>query len=90
MYAFYYITDRGDANNRANSWELPAYGLFDLGFNHGFKIGDFNATLNGKLNNLFDVEYISDANDGLTSDYDTATVYYGAGRTFSLGLKIKF
>lgn len=90
VYAFYYITDRGDENNRANSWKLPAYGLFDLGFNHGFKIGDFNATLNGKLNNLFDVEYISDANDGLTSDYDTATVYYGAGRTFSLGLKIKF
>ena len=73
-----------------NSWKMPNYHLFDLGLRHGFKIGEFDSTLTANMNNIFDVEYISDANDGSSSDYDTAQVYYGAGRTFSLGLKVKF
>lgn len=90
LYAFYYITDRSIETNRENSWKLPAYGLIDFGLNHGFNIGTFDATLTGKMNNILNTEYISDANDGRTSNYDSALVYYGAGRTFSLGLKIKF
>ncbi len=73
-----------------DTWELPAYHLFDLGFNHKFDIGGFNATLSGKMNNIFDVEYISDAFDGNTHTATDAKVYYGTGRTFSLGLKVKF
>jgi hypothetical protein len=94
LYASYRITDRqfDDPADivRNDSWKLPEYHLFDLGFSHGFKIGGLNSTLSGKLNNIFDTTYISDAFDGSSSNYDTATVYYGAGRTFSLGLKVKF
>ncbi len=77
--------------DRLDTWELPSYHLVDLGFNHGFEIGDLDATLSGKMNNIFDVEYISDAfDDGDQHIATGAKVYYGAGRTFSLGMKIKF
>ncbi|APG65667.1 TonB-dependent receptor [Tenacibaculum todarodis] len=82
--------DSPEEADRTNTWKLPNYNLFDLGLRHGFEIGGLETTLTANLNNIFDVEYISDANNGPSSDYDTAQVYYGAGRTFSLGLKIKF
>ncbi len=89
IYARFNITRSTD---RKNAWKMPSYHLFDLGVNHGFKIGSLDATLNGKMNNIFDVEYISDAFDGSdgTHSATSANVYYGAGRTFSLGLKVKF
>jgi len=90
LYASYRITDRGDETNRQDSWELPAYGLFDMGLNHGFTVGKFDASLSARMNNVLNTEYISDARDGDNSVAQTAGVYYGAGRTFSLGLKINF
>ena len=92
IYAQYNITGRGDINDREDSWKLPAYGLFDLGLIHGFKIGDFDTTLIARMNNIFNTEYISDAYDesGDTHSSNGALVYYGAGRTFSVGMKIKF
>ena len=84
------IDGRTNPADRNNTWKLPNYHLFDLGFSRGFKIGDFDSTLSGKLNNILDTEYISDARDGATHTSSDATVYYGTGRTFSLGLKVKF
>jgi len=37
-----------------------------------------------------DVEYISDAFEGDSGTYSDAKVYYGFGRTYSVGLKINF
>ncbi len=82
--------DSPEEADRTNTWRLPNYHLFDLGFRHGFEIAGLSTTLSANMNNIFDVEYISDANNGNTSNYDSAQVYYGAGRTFSLGLKVKF
>jgi len=92
IYAQYNITSRGNEADREDSWKMPAYGLFDLGLNHGFNIGSLDATLNARMNNIFDVEYISDAYDesGDTHSAEGALVYYGFGRTFSVGMKIKF
>ncbi|PQB08441.1 TonB-dependent receptor [Polaribacter filamentus] len=74
-----------------NTWKMPAYHLFDLGFNHGFIIGELDALVTGNMNNIFDVEYISDAFDNAdTHSAQDAGVYYGAGRTFSLGLTVNF
>jgi iron complex outermembrane receptor protein len=87
LYARLDITDSTD---RLDAWELPSYHLADLGFTHGFTIGEFDTTLTGKMNNIADVEYISDAFDGSGHSAAAAGVYYGAGRTFSLGLKVKF
>jgi len=87
LYSKFNITRSID---RENTWKMPGYHLADLGFRHGFTIGDFYATLSGKMNNIFDVEYISDAFDDGTHTASGANVYYGAGRTFSLGLKVNF
>ncbi|OUR91595.1 TonB-dependent receptor [Flavobacteriales bacterium 34_180_T64] len=88
MYASYQVTNRG-TDDLPDTWEAPEFGLFDVGANHVFDMGPFEAILNAKINNLFDTEYISDAND-VDGTSDTALVYYGAGRTYSVGLKVKF
>jgi outer membrane cobalamin receptor len=83
-------TARTTPESIGDSWQLPDTHLFDLNARYNFKIGQLNATLYGNINNLFNAEYISDANDGPThSSYD-AIVWYGFGRTWSTGLKIKF
>jgi len=87
LYSKFNITRSID---RENTWKMPGYHLADFGFRHGFTIGDLYATLSGKMNNMFDVEYISDAFDDGTHTASGANVYYGAGRTFSLGLKVNF
>ncbi|WP_158846103.1 TonB-dependent receptor [Algibacter sp. L1A34] len=85
LYADYDPSDRGEPGDDA--WKLPDYGLFDAVVSHGFKFGPFDATLTGRINNVFDTEYVTDAFDGTA---DTALVYFGTGRTFSVGAKLKF
>ncbi|WP_424492578.1 TonB-dependent receptor [Salinimicrobium sp. GXAS 041] len=67
------------------SWELPAYGLVDLGLTHKFDLGDFEAMLIGNVYNMLDTEYLSIARGGRNDG-----VYYGFGRTFNIGAKINF
>ncbi|MCH4551911.1 MULTISPECIES: TonB-dependent receptor [Aestuariibaculum] len=87
-YASYDVTNRSSAD-LPDVWKLPDFGLFDLGLTHAFDMGGFEAVLNGKINNVFNTEYISDAND-VDGTASTALVYYGAGRTYSVGLKLNF
>ena len=87
LYADFDPSNRGDANS-PDAWKVPAYGVFDTTISHGFKFGSFDATLIARLNNVFDTTYISDAFDG--GDAYNSKVYYGFGRTFSIGAKLKF
>ncbi|WP_053972080.1 TonB-dependent receptor [Mangrovimonas sp. ST2L15] len=89
LYADFDPSDRGD-ETAPEAWEMPAYGLFDAGISHGFDFGPFEATLSARMNNVFNTEYISDALDGTNSDAYTSLVWYGAGRTFTVGAKINF
>ena len=46
--------------------------------------GKVRATLSGNVNNLFDQEYIADARDGGSHNWETATrVLYGFGLSIS-------
>lgn len=87
-YASYDVTNRG-SSDLPNVWKLPDFGIFDIGLRHSFEMGAFEATLIGKINNAFNTEYVSDAND-LDGTASTAQVYYGPGRTYSVGLKVNF
>lgn len=89
LYADFDPSDRGTAG-AGDAWKVPAYGIFDTAFSHGFTFGSFDAVLTGRMNNIFDTQYIADALDGAGSNERTALVYYGFGRTFSVGLKLKF
>jgi outer membrane receptor protein involved in Fe transport len=69
---------------------VPAYGLIDLNITYKFDLNGLKASLYGNVYNVADTEYVADANDGGGNDAQSALVYYGAGRTWNLGLKIKF
>ncbi len=87
-YASYDVTNRG-SNDLPEVWQIPDFGLFDVGIRHSFDMGSFEATLLGKVNNAFNTEYVSDAND-IDGSAFKAQVYYGPGRTYSVGLKLNF
>lgn len=88
IYADFDPSDRGVEG--PDAWKMPDYGLVDIAMTHGFKFGSFDASLTARMNNVFDTEYISDAQDGSGSTTNTALVYFGYGRTFSIGAKLKF
>ena len=73
-----------------DSWKMPDYGLVDLFVRYNFNLGDFKATVSGKVNNLLNTEYMTEATDGALHNWETAQVYYGLGRTWSLSFKVKF
>ncbi|WP_179343261.1 TonB-dependent receptor [Winogradskyella ursingii] len=89
LYADFDPSDRG-TEGAPDPWKVPDYGVFDTAFSHTFPFGSFEATLIARMNNVFDTEYIADALDGTDSNAETALVYYGFGRTFSVGATIKF
>jgi iron complex outermembrane receptor protein len=86
----------GDNRNR-DSWQTPAYGLFDIYTGYEFRRivqKEKNRALvfsfTGSINNLLDTVYISDATNGGNFDAATAQVFMGMGRRYSLGLRIAF
>lgn len=84
-----------DPNNRTvdnipQAWKLPNYSTFDATIIHRFKLGSLDTSLIARVNNALDTEYIADARDGNDHNAETATVWYGFGRTFSLSTKIRF
>ena len=102
LYSDFDPSDRGTAGT-PEAWQVPAYGIFDTAISHGFKFGQFDATLTARMNNVLNTVFISDAQDGsgnglpetdpnyiAPSSARAASVYYGFGRTFSVGAKIKF
>tara|TARA_R110002033_G_scaffold58464_2_gene107983 strand:+ start:123015 stop:125543 length:2529 start_codon:yes stop_codon:yes gene_type:complete len=88
LYANYDPTARGTV--APDAWELPSYGLVDAGLSYGFKLGEFDATIIGRMNNVFNTEYISDGRDGNNHDALSSVVWYGFGRTYSISTKIRF
>ncbi len=92
-YANYNISSVGTGLNPttfAQPWMIPDATTFDLNARAKFKIGTFDAILSANVQNLLNVEYITDATDGANHDWQTSPVFYGFGRTFSTSLKIKF
>lgn len=74
----------------AQPWMIPNAVTFDFNARYSFKIGDYEASLVGNINNLFDNAYITDATDGADHTWKTAQVFYGFGRTWATTLKIRF
>ena len=88
-YADYDVTGRS-VQGLPQTWKMPDYGVFDLGINHRFNFGGFNTQINANVFNVLGTEYISDAQDGDGSVAETALVYYGPGRTYTIGATINF
>lgn len=74
-----------------NSWKIPSSAITDFFASYSFPFGKTRAIISGNINNVLDQEYIADAFDGGTHDWDSAyRVFYGFGRTYNVRLKIKF
>lgn len=76
-------------------WKIPSAGVLDARASFKFKMGTFDATLIGNVNNVLDQVYISDAIDynARTQDggnWENVGVMYGFGRTYTATLKVRF
>ncbi|MFR9602389.1 MAG: TonB-dependent receptor plug domain-containing protein [Rikenellaceae bacterium] len=72
-------------------WVIPSAVVCDLNASYNFNLGKYNATFSGNIDNVFNQEYITDATNGSSNDWDTAYyIFYGFGRTTSVRLKIYF
>lgn len=71
-------------------WTIPHAIVCDLSASYSFPISKLNATISGNIDNVFNQEYITDAVDGDSHDWDTAYVFYGFGRTMSVRIKLNF
>ena len=92
-YSYFKITDVSTSISDATfkqPWMIPAAGEFDFNAIYRFKMGDYNCSVNGTVDNLFNQDYIADATDGADHTWKTAKVYYGFGRTWTVGLKMAF
>ncbi len=99
IYADFNVTSRTSApaadESNPDAWQLPYYSLLDMNLRYNFDVSDFKATLYCNVNNLLDTEYISDGYGGLDvadplESWKKTKVYYGWGRSWSVGLKIRF
>ncbi|MFO8066248.1 MAG: TonB-dependent receptor plug domain-containing protein [Bacteroidales bacterium] len=91
LFAFFDVENRTDIDEKGiDAWQLPAHQLYDAYARYNFKIAGLNATLVLNVNNLLNTEVIRDATDGSSHDYQTATVYYGWGRTWTTSVKVRF
>ncbi len=89
--------DLTGTNKGRESWIMPAYSQFELHAGYRFKIDKIRMDLRGSVLNLFDVTYLTDAqnNDSFvsnTADFDakSASVFFGQGRRFNVSLQITF
>ncbi len=89
LYSDFNPSRRGTAG-APEAWKVPSYNLFDSALRHKFTLGNFETTFTARVNNVFDVKYISDSEDNGSSTASEAKVYYGLGRTFNVGAKINF
>ncbi len=80
------------------SWSMPNYLLTEVHAGYGFRARKTEVLITGSVLNALDTYYISDArnNDGNVApasynfDAASASVYFGAGRTWNLGVQFTF
>lgn len=70
--------------------ELPDYSILRANIKYSFDIVGFKANVYANIDNLLDTEYIAESSEyeGTSSTY--SFVHMGLGRTWSIGLRVKF
>ncbi len=98
FYAAFDPLGRTDPDDRAQSWQIPSYWVWDLHLNYTLPLStDFEVAVFLHVLNLFDETYIQEAtdNDAFNSfdgdhDADDAAVFFGAPRRFNAGVSFTF
>jgi len=104
-YADFDPVSRTDSGDRNQSWEIPAYNVFDLNVGYDIprdmlKLSRFDIRLFANVFNVFDSFYVQDATDnsrfnaysanGVNHGADDAEVHLGLPRAFNFGTRITF
>ena len=78
--------------NYGTPWMIPWGHELDINASYSFNVTKrIRATIYGNINNVLDNQYITEATDGGSHDWDTAYgVLYRMGRRFTVRLKINF
>ncbi|MCP9291030.1 TonB-dependent receptor [Gracilimonas sediminicola] len=89
--------DRDDPSDRAQTWQVPNYTVFNAHLNYALPGVFEGSSLFLNLFNLFDNTYIQDATDnsrfnGYDGDHDAddAEVFFGLPRRYNFGVRINF
>lgn len=98
LYARYGIDDSQFQAPDGEVVKLPAYSLVNAGVFYTIDLGDLDVDLRFNVNNLLDTRYISEmwtnnADDPSTSEDEFLTTnqgWYGFGRTWNFGVKVRF
>lgn len=97
IYASFQPSDRtSEADQGIQPFELPSYQLVDAGLTWKFDLFGYDAVLRGNVNNLFDEIFVMEAQDrGDDTQTDqerleSSRVWYGFGRTWNVGLNVRF
>ncbi|WP_259071822.1 TonB-dependent receptor domain-containing protein [Mucilaginibacter sp. X4EP1] len=96
IYNFYgnytsYVPFQTYTSANLQPYKIPDYSLWSVNGVFKFKMAGFDSELIATVNNLLNTKYISDSEDyGGTGQASNASVYYGLGRVFTTGLKVKF
>ncbi len=73
------------ADKGVQPYKLPSWALFDLSIQQHFNLcKNVSLKLSGTLHNIFDTNYINEAQDGNMHDKSTSYFYYGPGRMLTL------
>ena len=95
---FFADFDPSDAEG-LDMWQMPAYTLFNLHLGNTFYFEKSSISLRLNVLNLFDKQYLSDANNNddraitnnnQNSDAASAGVFFGLGRRFITSIEYKF
>lgn len=102
IYAdFNVATDASFLTPGSQAWQVPSYDLVDAGASYGFNLSDVEVILRVNVNNVLDNQYLSESETNILFNPNTEmakigdngstrnVVYYGLGRTWNVGLKIK-
>lgn len=83
-------------NRGRESWKLPAYYLIDFSAGYDLPFKAFKLNIYTTVNNILNLRYITDAqNNGAfqnSSGFNaaSASVFFGVGRTYTIGTKLTF
>ena len=93
-YAFFNPDSRSNVNDRAQSWRMPDYYIFDVHTAYEVLLTDFfvkKFTFGFHVFNILNTtNYITDATDGSDHTRNTATVWYGRERWYNASFTFEF
>lgn len=89
MYADFDPKERQNPNDRASSYRIPDYHLFNMGAIWNLKTFKYRTAIYFNLNNIFDTLYIERGRDGFDHSATSFRGFWGFGRNFSAGVRFE-